>query len=158
MNNAAHLHLLVNHFPIFLPLFGLVILLIGITLKSEITKRISFGMFVFGGIFAFIASQTGEGAEDIVEGLKRSHDLIHEHEEAAEVFSLASYLLALISITALWFSWKKHPFSTLFTYITLFISIIVLYLSFATGQTGGEITHPEVSNSFKAPIEVEDKD
>lgn len=158
MNNAAHLHLLVNHFPIFLPLFGLIILILGIIFKSEITKRISLGMFIFGGIFAFVASQTGEGAEDIAESLSRSHDLIHEHEEAAELFSLVSYLLTLISIVALWLNWKKHPFSNLFTYITLVVSIVVLYLSYPTGQTGGEITHPEVSNSFKVPAGEHDED
>ena len=151
MNNGAHLHLLVNHFPIFLPVFGFVILVVGILLKSDIVKRVAFGMFIFGGLFAFIAASTGEGAEEIAEGLKRGENLIHEHEEAAEVFSLVSYILALISIVALWFNYKKHPFNVLFTYIALLASVAVIYLSYPTGQTGGEITHPEVSNSFKAP-------
>jgi uncharacterized membrane protein len=157
MNNAAHLHLLINHLPIFLPLFGLIILIIGIIFKSEIVKRISLAMFIFGGIFAFIASSTGEGVEEIVEELKRSHDLIHEHEEAAETFALLSYVLALFSIVAFWFNWKKHPFKDLSMYIALLISVIVIYFSYPTGQTGGEITHQEVSNSFKVPA-GEDED
>ncbi len=157
MNNAAHLHLLVNHLPIFLPLFGLIMLIIGIVSKSEIVKRVSLAMFVFAGLFAFIASSTGEGAEEIVEELKRSHDLIHEHEEAAETFALLSYVLAIFSIVAFWFNWKKHPFKDLSMYIALLISVIVIYFSYPTGQTGGEITHPEVSNSFKVPA-GEDED
>ena len=157
MNNAAHLHLLVNHLPIFLPLFGLIMLIIGIVSKSEIVKRVSLAMFVFAGLFAFIASSTGEGAEEIVEELKRSHDLIHEHEEAAETFTLLSYVLAIFSIVAFWFNWKKHPFKDLSMYIALLISVIVIYFSYPTGQTGGEITHPEVSNSFKVPA-GEDED
>ena len=151
MNNAAHLHLLVNHLPIFLPLFGLIMLIIGIVSKSEIVKRVSLAMFVFAGLFAFIASSTGEGAEEIVEELKRSHDLIHEHEEAADTFALLSYVLAIFSIVAFWFNWKKHPFKDLSMYIALLISVIVIYFSYPTGQTGGEITHPEVNNSFKVP-------
>ncbi len=151
MNNAAHLHLLVNHLPIFLPLFGLIILIVGIVFKSEIVKRISLAMFIFGGLFAFIAFSTGEGAEEIVEELKRSHDLIHEHEEAAETFALLSYVLALFSIIALWFNWKKHPFKDISMYLVLLISVAVIYFSYPTGQTGGEITHPEVNNSFKVP-------
>jgi len=157
MNNAAHLHLLLNHLPIFLPLFGLIILIIGIVFKSEIVKRVSLAMFVFTGLFAFIASSTGEGAEEIVEELKRSHDLIHEHEEAAETFALLSYVLAMFSIVAFWFNWKKHPFKDLSMYIALLISVIVIYFSYPTGQSGGEITHPEVSNSFKVPA-GEDED
>jgi uncharacterized membrane protein len=157
MNNAAHLHLLINHFPIFLPLFGLVILIIGIFFKSEIVKRVSLAMFIFSGLFAFIAFSTGEGAEEVVEELKRSHELMHEHEEAAKTFVLLSYVLALFSIVAFWFNWKKHPFKDLSMYIVLLISIAVIYFSYPTGQTGGEITHPEVNNSFKVPA-GEDED
>lgn len=153
MNNAAHLHLLVNHLPIFLPLFGLIILIIGIVFKSEIVKRISLSMFALTGVFAFVAFSTGEGAEEIAEGLNRSHDLIHEHEEAAETFALLSYVLAVFSIIAFWFNWKKHPFKEISMYIVLVISCVVIYSSYPAGQTGGEITHPEVSNSFKAPVE-----
>jgi uncharacterized membrane protein len=157
MNNAAHLHLLINHFPIFLPLFGLVILIVGIVFKSEIVKRVSLAMFIFSGLFAFFAFSTGEGAEEVVEELKRSHDLMHEHEEAAETFTLLSYVLALFSIVAFWFNWKKHPFKDLSMYIVLSISIAVIYFSYPTGQIGGEITHPEVNNSFKVPA-GEDED
>jgi len=155
MNNAAHLHLLVNHLPILLPVLGLTILIIGIVFKSEIVKRISLGMFIFSGIFAFMAFSTGEGAEEIAEELKRSHDLIHEHEEAAETFALLSYLLAFFSIVAFWFNWKKHPFSALASYIVMLLSVVVIYFSYPTGQTGGEITHPEVGNNFEIPEETE---
>lgn len=64
-------------------------------------------MFIFGGISAFIAVSTGEGAEEIAESLKRNHDLIHEHEETAETFALLSYILALFSAVALWINWEK---------------------------------------------------
>jgi len=158
MNNSAHLHLLLNHLPIFLPLFGLIILVIGIIFKSEIVKRVSLAMFVFTGIFAFAAFSTGEGAEEIVEGMNRSHDLIHEHEEVAETFALLAYVLAVFSIVAFWFNWKKHPFKEISMYIVLAISCLVIYFSFPVGKTGGEISHPEVSDSFKAPLEHEDED
>jgi hypothetical protein len=114
-------------------------------------------MFIFSGLFAFFAFSTGEGAEEVVEELKRSHDLMHEHEEAAETFALLSYVLALFSIVAFWFNWKKHPFKDLSMYIVLLISVTVIYFSFPTGQTGGEIMHPEVNNSFKVPA-GEDED
>lgn len=151
MSNAAHLHLLVNHAPIFLPLFGIIILIIGVIFKSEIVKRISLSMFIFGGISAFIAVSTGEGAEKIAESLKRNHDLIHEHEETAETFALLSYILALFSAVALWFNWKKRPFKDIAIIIVLLVGITVVSSSYSTGQTGGEITHPEVRHEFKKP-------
>ncbi len=36
-------------------------------------------------------------------------------------------------------------------YIVLLVSVVVIYFSYPAGQTGGEITHPEVSNDFKVP-------
>ena len=42
--NAAHAHLFVNHFPIIGGIFGLLILILGFMMKSELTKRIAYGV------------------------------------------------------------------------------------------------------------------
>jgi hypothetical protein len=42
-------------------------------------------------------------------------------------------------------------------YIVLLISIAVIYFSYPAGQTGGEITHPEVSNGFEVPVDKEEE-
>jgi hypothetical protein len=47
----------------------------------------------------------------------------------------------------------ENPKKEISMYIVLVISCVVIYFSYPAGQTGGEITHPEVSNSFKAPVE-----
>ncbi|MEO6149344.1 MAG: hypothetical protein ABIP28_04245 [Mucilaginibacter sp.] len=42
----------------------------------------------------FIALQTGEGAEEVVEHLQGvNKKLIHEHEEQAETFAILSHIL-----------------------------------------------------------------
>jgi uncharacterized membrane protein len=144
MNNEAHLHLIINHFPIILPIIGCVILLLGFLLKNDVVKRISFGIFISAAIAAFFTMNSGKGAEEIVEELGRSHKAIHIHEEYAETFAIMSYVLGILSILALWFNWRKHPFKELSMFLVLGISLIVVYLASGTGQTGGEITHEEI--------------
>ena len=68
--NDAHLHLLVNHFPIIGTIFGLGILIAGIIFKNNAVKNVSYVIFIVTAIFALIAMSTGEGAEEIVETKK----------------------------------------------------------------------------------------
>lgn len=61
MNNA-HLHLMTNHLPILLPIVGLVLLIAGLILKSDIIKRASYGIFIVAAISAIFTLSKGEGA------------------------------------------------------------------------------------------------
>ena len=148
MNNEAHFHLIINHFPIILPIVGLIILIIGFLMKAELVKRISYGIFIVAAATTFLAMNSGEGAEEIVEELGRNHHAIHEHEEHAETFALLSYVLGLFSAIALWLNWKKHPFKDLSMYLVALVSIAVLFLARGVGQSGGEISHEEIKSSF----------
>jgi uncharacterized membrane protein len=148
MNNEAHFHLLINHFPIILPFVGLVILIIGILLKAELVKRIAYGIFIVGAATSLMAMNSGEGAEEIVEELGRNHHAIHEHEEHAETFAILAYILGLFSAIAFWLNWKKHPFNDLSMYLVALISVVVLFLARGAGQSGGEISHEEIKSSF----------
>jgi uncharacterized membrane protein len=148
MNNEAHFHLMINHFPIILPIVGLIIIILGIVFKNDLVKRIAFGVLITGALTAFMAMNSGEGAEEIVEELGRNHKLIHEHEEQAESFALLSYILGLISVIALWLNWKKHPFKDLSMYITMLLTTIVLYFGKSAGTSGGEITHEEIRSEI----------
>lgn len=142
--NAAQIHLLSNHLPLTLPFIGILILLISIFIKSDIAKRIGYLVLVLGGLFTIPTFLSGEGAEEIVEQIGRSHDLIHEHEELAETFAYLNYLLALLAAFALWFNWKKTHWEKYLFMIVLTLSIIVAGFSLCTGESGGEISHPEI--------------
>lgn len=144
--NPAHLHLIVNHFPIIVPIIGFLVMVCGIILKSEILKRTAYVLFIGGAIFSFMANATGEGAEETVEHLQGvSHKLIHEHEESAEVFGILSYILGGISVLGLWANIKAKSFSAIISYIAIAFSAVVLFFAQQTGTSGGEIRHPEIS-------------
>jgi hypothetical protein len=63
--NQAHLHLLANHFPIIIPVVGLLVMIGGFIFRSEMVKRTSFAIFILGAICTIPAFFTGEGAEEV---------------------------------------------------------------------------------------------
>jgi len=147
--NDAHLHLVINHFPIIVPIVGMLILLVGFVTKSDVVKRTAFGVFVLGAILTFPAMYTGEGAEDIAENLPGVTDqLIHEHEEKAETFAIVSYILGLVSLLGFWASYKQKSFANWIAIAVIVLGVAGLYLGKMTGTSGGEIRHTEIRAGY----------
>ena len=154
--NDAHFHLVFNHFPIIVPIVGMLILIVGFFVDSDVVKRTAFGVFIFGAIMTFPAMFTGEGAEEVAEKLPGiTHDIIHEHEEKAEVFAILSYILGLLSIGALWASLKQKSFANILSIVVLLLGLVGFYLGRQVGTSGGEIRHTEI-RSNAAPAADED--
>lgn len=158
--NEAHLHLVVNHFPIIGTILGLGILVVGLSLKNNSVKNTAFFLFIVAAIFAAVSMGTGEGAEELVEDMPSiGHDIIHEHEEMAEKLAIALYVLAATSLLALYLYYKKSVKSTLIAYVALVIAAVAVYLGQQTGTTGGEIRHTEIrSVAIPSDVQMEDKD
>ena len=88
---------------------------------------------------------TGEGAEEVAEKLPGiTHDIIHEHEEKAEVFAILSYILGLLSIGALWANLKQKSFANILSIAVLLLGLVGFYLGRQVGTSGGEIRHTEI--------------
>lgn len=143
--NDAHLHLLVNHFPIIGTIFGFGILIAGIIFKNNAVKNVSYVIFIVTAIFAFIAMSTGEGAEEIVEDIPNiGKQIIHEHEEIAEKLAVVLYVLGAVSLFGLYANLKNHSKAKLTSYLALVIAIIGIVLTKSVGTSGGEIRHTEI--------------
>jgi uncharacterized membrane protein len=143
--NGAHWHLVLNHLPIIIPMVGLLIMLVGFFLESDLLKRTAYGIFILGALTAIAAFSTGEGAEEVIEEIAGiDEQLIKVHEEAAEIFAILLYVLGGISLIGLWANWKKQPFSKVISFVTIVFSLIVLFYAKQTGTTGGEIRHTEI--------------
>lgn len=145
--NSAHFHLIVNHLPIIFPMVGIIVLLIGISIKTEVVKRTAYLIFSLGAITTIVAMTSGEGAEDVVEKINGvSENYIKKHEEVAEVFALLSYTLGGLSLFGIWASLKQKKFANIVSMITIMFSCVVLFFAKQTGTTGGEIRHTEIRN------------
>lgn len=143
--DELHLHLVVNHLPIIFPVVGIIILLIGIFTKSEVTKRNAYIIFILGAITSIAAMGTGEGAEDSatkIAGL--SENLIKKHEEASEIFAALTYVLGAISLVALIASFRNSAISKYAPFLVGILAVVALFFAQKAGTTGGEIKHNEI--------------
>ncbi len=166
--NDAHLHMVVNHFPIIGTIFGLGILITGIVMKNTVIKNVAYVLFVIAAIFGLVSMSTGEGAEEIAENLPSVTDqFIHEHEEMAEKLALVLYILGGVSLVGLFMNVKNHAKASLVSYIAFLIALVGVFLGKQTGTTGGEVRHTEIrenasnSNALEGNSETEtteDKD
>ncbi len=159
--NDAHLHMVVNHFPIIGTIFGLGILIAALFLKNNILKNTAYVLFAIAAIFAFASMNTGEGAEEIVEDFPNiGKQIIHEHEELAEKFAIVMYVLGVASLLGLYLNLKNNAKAKLMSFLILTVAIVGIILSKAVGTSGGEIRHTEIrENSVESAInKIENKE
>ncbi|PWA08947.1 hypothetical protein [Flavobacterium laiguense] len=149
--NDAHLHMVVNHFPIIGTIFGFGILITGLILKNKTLQNASYALFVVAAIFAVISMGTGEGAEELVEDMPNiGKEIIHEHEELAEKLAVLLYVLGGLSLVGMYLNFKNHSKAKLLSFLILGIATAGLFLIQKVGTSGGEIRHTEIRANFSA--------
>ncbi len=62
--DAAHLHLMVNHFPVVLSIVGVASIVVGAVWRRDFYWRAGLNLMVLAGIAAVVAILTGESASD----------------------------------------------------------------------------------------------
>jgi uncharacterized membrane protein len=143
--NDAHLHMVVNHFPIIGTIFGFGILIVGLVLKNKTLMNTSYALFIIAAIFGAISMATGEGAEELVEDIPNiGKQIIHEHEELAEKLAVLLYVLGTLSLIGLYLNFKNNVKAKLLSFLILGISAAGLFLVQKVGTSGGEIRHTEI--------------
>lgn len=143
--NDAHLHLVVNHFPIIGLVFGFGILIVGMFLKSKTLINTSYVLFVIATVFGAISAGTGEGAEELVEDMPSiGKQIIHEHEELAEILVVLLYVLGTFSIVGLYLNFKNNTKAKALSFLILTVAAIGLVFAQKVGTSGGEIRHTEI--------------
>ncbi|MDG1253553.1 MAG: hypothetical protein P8N56_07725 [Schleiferiaceae bacterium] len=143
--NAAYLHLLVNHLPLFGALFGTVALVWGLLKHNAGMKTAGLIFLIAASAGGWMAHITGERAEHFVEELPTvSRQTVHAHEDAAETAHLFVVPLGVLAILALYLDKKESRWTplTLWTVATLGAATCIT-AGFAA-ETGGHIIHTEV--------------
>jgi uncharacterized membrane protein len=155
--NDAHLHLIVNHFPIIGTILGLGILITGMLLKNDSVKNTAYVLFVIAAIFGALSMATGEGAEEIVEDFPNiGKAIIHEHEELAEKLALVLYILGGFSVLALFLNIKKNSKEKFVSFFILGVGLVSLFLIQKVGTSGGEIRHTEIREDSAVSIPLQE--
>ena len=147
--NLVHLHLALNHSPLYSELFAFALLTIGLLARKQTLVTAGLVMAIIGAGCAFAAVYTGDGAETIIKksppiaGVETK--LIDAHSQAADYFATASYITAGLAFISLIIGWLRA--SGRFRWLDGLIALCVLVSFVAAGRTallGGRIHHPEV--------------
>lgn len=152
--NPAHIHLMVNHVPLFAALFGGALLAYGLLKNERSLKSAGLILGVIAGLGGVAAVQSGERAEDIVEEYAGTNEAaLEEHEEAAETTQWATILLGLASLTALLIPEGRVTLRTRTEWLSIALFAVTLAMVARTANLGGPIRHPEISSSGAVDME-----
>lgn len=148
--NAAHLHLMLNHVPLFAIVFGSGILLFGWLRASGLAARMGCVLFVLAGVAAGGTYLTGEGAEEVIEGQPGVvHSFIESHEAVAFYALIVSIVLAVGALGAL-VIYRKGAMPGGVSGTLLVVALVALGTMAYTANTGGKINHPELRTNVSA--------
>ncbi len=154
--DGAHLHLLVNHFPVIGTIISLLILIAGIVLKNDTIKKTALSLVVFTALITIPAFLSGEDAEEALKAIHQApRDLIHEHEEMGDIGLWTTLLTGVIAVIGM--IKIKTPYGKKIVLITL-IALIGNSLFLAKiGNAGGMIRHSEIreTNDSQLPNQNE---
>lgn len=155
--NLAHIHLILNHFPVIGMVFGFLLLAFAMVKKSEELKRVSLGVFIIIALLALPVYFTGEPAAKVIEHLPGvTESVIEEHEEAALITLIAIEILGLTALGGLFFFRHLKNLPDWLVKTLLILAVINMGLLAWTANLGGKVRHTEIRSDFK-PIAASEK-
>src|ERR1700730_5694348 len=144
--NLAHLHLLLNHFPIIGTIVALGLFITSFIGKNDDLKRSALIIFAAMALITLPACVSGIGAQRAVrKEIGVSTAVIDRHEGAA---ILGMFLILITGALALAELWRRrivteNPWSGTLLAILVF-SLLTTGVMARVGTTGGDIRHPEI--------------
>lgn len=146
--NFVHLHLMINHSPLYATLFAFFFVLIGMILRSRGVVTAGLIIAIVAAVCGSAAYLTGDQAADIIgngppiAGVDTK--LIHEHDLAATFVLISSCICAAAAIAVL-FVTRKRPLRPRWMEVVMLVLLLWSFSVVArTALLGGRIHHPEV--------------
>ena len=141
--NFAHLHLMLNHFPIIGTVVGFALVLVSRRTKRDELNQAGLAALFIMALLTLPIFVTGAFAEGAVNNPEAS-TLLEKHKDAA---LLAFVFMEITGILAWLGLWQSRRFSRPARWnvsSVLFLSVVTLVLMMRTGTIGTGIRHPEV--------------
>jgi hypothetical protein len=147
--SAVHVHLAINHSPLFAELFALCLVLFGLLKKRREFVTAGFVVCIIAALCAIAADLSGDGAADFVKhanppiaGVDKT--LIEEHDLAAGFCVMSSCITGVVAIIAFFIGYRR---GTRPRWLEIVIAILIAWSLSVAGRTallGGRIHHEEV--------------
>jgi hypothetical protein len=143
--NLVHLHLILNHVPVFGVVFGLALLSFAAFRNSRELTRISLGLFVVIALATIPLYFTGEPSENAVENLPGvAKPIIEQHESAAAIAFGGAIALGVGGLAGLLLGRGQREVPRWVRSSVLCLALIAAGLMFWTANLGGQIRHSEI--------------
>jgi uncharacterized membrane protein len=145
MLNWAHLHLMINHFPVVGVMGAILLLLYALVKKSEEVKMVSFGVFVLIALITIPVYVTGSFAEDGVKNLPGvAEKYIGRHEDVASYALVLMEALGIAALFGLFVLRRSGKISKGIITVVLVLSLVTTAVIGLAANLGGQIRHTEV--------------
>ncbi len=148
--SAVHFHIVFTHAVVVTTILGVLILAWALLRKNHDIRTLGLIMILAGGLLAIPVFLTGESAEEVVEELGVPHEVIHEHEESAELTFIGLEVLAAAALLALLISARRKSTGQGAAIGVLILGIIVSVLVARTSNLGGQVRHSEIRSGTVA--------
>jgi len=158
--NLAHIHLLLNHWPIIGAFVGLLLFLVAFFANSDDLKQTSLAFFTLIALLAIPTYMSGDVANEVLRtSTPLPKELINTHQGAALLSLIFIEITGAVALIGLWqFSRMSRPapgpVARWNFALVLVLSIVTAGLMTVTGNTGGAIRHPEILSGQDAASTV----
>ena len=146
--NFVHIHLAINHSPLYTELSAFLLMLIGIGRKNRTLVTTGLVFTILAAVAGIATFATGDQAKDIIQssppipGVEKL--LIAPHETAALNFLIIACISGALAIVALFLGRGGRARPLWFEWLLTFVIFVSFFLAAFTGLLGGRIHHPEV--------------
>ena len=146
--SVVHLHLAINHSPLYTELFAFFFVLIGLLRKKRASVTAGLVICIVAALCGAAAFWSGDAASDVIDqsppiaGLEKT--MIGPHAEAAEWFLGAAGVTGVLAIVALIVGRKRGERPRWLEVVVLLLILFSLTVVARTALLGGRIHHPEV--------------
>jgi hypothetical protein len=143
--SSAHLHILLNHFPVIGTALAAFVLFYGFFKRSDEIKKLSLILMVITSLATIPVYLTGDTAAGAVVGIEGvNEDFIDPHEDFAFYSFIASDVIGGLAILTL-FIYRKPKHLPMGVAALFFVLMLALNGMMAwTAHLGGLINHTEI--------------
>jgi hypothetical protein len=152
MINGAHIHLMVNHFPVIGIFFSILLFLYGWIRGSEEITKTGIGAFILLALITVPVYLTGDGAEQVVKKLPGvTEGFIGRHEEIAGLSAVLIEILGIVCLAGLYFFRRSATIPKWFNALLLALAFSAAAVLGLTANLGGQIRHTEIRDAAAVP-------
>lgn len=150
--NWPHLHIAINHLPVFGVLFLLLLLGTALLRKSAELTRVTLWAWVALMVVTIPVGFTGDRAfEDLMQDPAVTDRFVKPHEDAADQAVTAVFVLGVLAAVGLFLSRRGRPVPRWVLFGLLAGSLLAFLLLARTANLGGQIRHREVRPAESSP-------